>query len=192
MWPRPFSKAPADFAKTLGRKIRKELLDSILRQDLQFFDRSENTIGALTSRLDSYPQAVFEFMGFNVALLLLAIINLTACSILAIVIAWRLGLVGVFVGLPPMLLAGWVRIWLEIRMENAIDRSSLQSSSVASEAVMAIRTVSSLALERRVLDKYTRELDMAIWNSVPSLFHMMVWFSLTQAIEYFVLALGFW
>ncbi|EXM18872.1 hypothetical protein V3481_016404 [Fusarium oxysporum f. sp. vasinfectum] len=179
-------------AQTLGRKIRKELLDSILRQDLQFFDRSENTIGALTSRLDSYPQAVFEFMGFNVALLLLAIINLTACSILAIVVAWRLGLVGVFVGLPPMLLAGWVRIWLEMRMENAIDRSSLQSSSVASEAVMAIRTVSSLALERRVLDKYTRELDMAIRNSVPSLFHMMVWFSLTQAIEYFVLALGFW
>ncbi|RKK98516.1 Leptomycin B resistance protein pmd1 [Fusarium oxysporum] len=88
-------------------QIRKELLDSILRQDLQFFDRSENTIGALTSRLDSYPQAVFEFMGFNVALLLLAIINLTACSILAIVVAWRLGLVGVFVGLPPMLLAGW-------------------------------------------------------------------------------------
>ncbi|RKK96006.1 Multidrug resistance protein 2 [Fusarium oxysporum] len=179
-------------AQTLGRKIRKELLDSILRQDLQFFDRSENTIGALTSRLDSYPQAVFEFMGFNVALLLLAIINLTACSILAIVVAWRLGLVGVFVELPPMLLAGWVRIWLELRMENAIDRSSLQSSSVASEAVMAIRTVSSLALERRVLDKYTRELDMAIRNSVPSLFHMMVWFSLTQAIEYFFLALGFW
>ncbi|KAH7196128.1 P-loop containing nucleoside triphosphate hydrolase protein [Fusarium oxysporum] len=179
-------------AQTLGRKIRKELLDSILRQDLQFFDRSENTIGALTSRLDSYPQAVFEFMGFNVALLLLAIINLTACSILAIVVAWRLGLVGVFVGLPPMLLAGWVRIWLELRMENAIDRSSLQSSSVASEAVMTIRTVSSLALERRLLDKYTRELDMAIRNSVPSLFHMMFWFSLTQAIEYFVLALGFW
>jgi ATP-binding cassette subfamily B (MDR/TAP) protein 1 len=131
-------------------------------------------------------------MGFNVALLLLAIINLTACSILAIVVAWRLGLVGVFVGLPPMLLAGWVRIWLELRMENAIDRSPLQRSSVASEAVMAIRTVSSLALERRLLDKNTRELDMAIRNSVPSLFHMMFRFSLSQAIEYFVLALGFW
>ncbi|WYZ33785.1 hypothetical protein EsH8_I_000061 [Colletotrichum jinshuiense] len=179
-------------AQTLGRKMRRELLDSVLRQDLRFFDRPENTIGTLTSRLDSYPQAVFEFMGYNVALLILAVINLTACSILSISVAWRLGLVGVFAGLPPMLLAGWVRIRLEVKMENAMDKSFLQSSSVASETVMAVRTISSLALEQKMLDKYTHELDMAIHNSAPSLFHMMIWFSLTQAIEYFVLALGFW
>lgn len=178
--------------KTLGRKIRKELLDSILRQDLRFFDSSENTIGAITSRLDSCPQAVFEFMGFNLALLFLAVVNLTACSILSLAIAWRLGLVGVFVGLPPMLLAGWVRIRLEMKMENEMDKSFLQSSSTASEAVMTIRTISSLALERRMLYKYTRELDAAIQTSASSLFYMMLWFSLTQAIEYFVLALGFW
>ncbi|GKT61374.1 ABC multidrug exporter [Colletotrichum tofieldiae] len=179
-------------AQTLGRKMWRELLDSVLRQDLRFFDRPENTIGTLTSRLDSYPQAVFEFMGFNVALLILAVINLTACSILSLSVAWRLGLVGVFAGLPPILLAGWLRIRLEVEMENAMDKSFLQSSSVASETVMAVRTVSSLALEQRMLDKYTHELDMAIHNSAPSLFHMMIWFSLTQAIEYFVLALGFW
>ncbi|KZL85124.1 multidrug pheromone exporter [Colletotrichum incanum] len=179
-------------AQTLGRKMRRELLDSVLRQDLRFFDRPENTIGTLTSRLDSYPQAVFEFMGFNVALLILAVINLTACSILSLSVAWRLGLVGVFAGLPPMLLAGWVRIRLEVKMENAMDKSFLQSSSVASETVMAVRTVSSLALEQKMLDKYTHELDTAIHNSAPSLFRMMIWFSLTQAIEYFVLALGFW
>lgn len=178
--------------KTLGRKMRKELLDSVLRQDLQFFDRPENTIGTLTSRLDSYPQAVFEFMGFNVALLVLAVINLTACSVLSLSVAWRLGLVGVFAGLPPMLLAGWIRIRLDVKMENAMDKSFSRSSSVASETVMAVRTVSSLALEQKMLDKYTHELDVAIHNSAPSLFRMMIWFSLTQAIEYFVLALGFW
>ncbi|TQN65622.1 Leptomycin B resistance protein pmd1, partial [Colletotrichum shisoi] len=55
----------ADDNETLGRKMRRELLDSVLRQDLRFFDRLENTIGTLTSRLDSYPQAVFEFMGLR-------------------------------------------------------------------------------------------------------------------------------
>lgn len=131
-------------------------------------------------------------MGFNVALLLLAVISLTACSVLSLVVAWRLGVVGVLVGLLPMLLAGWVRIRLEVKMENKMDKSFLRSSSVASEAVMAVRTVSSLALEKTMLDKYTRELDSAIRGSAPSLFHIMFWFSLTQATEYFVLALGFW
>ncbi|KAK3305977.1 P-loop containing nucleoside triphosphate hydrolase protein [Chaetomium strumarium] len=38
----------------------------------QFFDRSENSTGALTSRAGSYPQTIFELMGFNVALILIA------------------------------------------------------------------------------------------------------------------------
>lgn len=57
----------------------------MLKQDLEFFGRTENTTGALTSRADSYPQAVFELMGFNVALILTATMGIVACCILALV-----------------------------------------------------------------------------------------------------------
>ncbi|KAI5861122.1 P-loop containing nucleoside triphosphate hydrolase protein [Durotheca rogersii] len=179
-------------AQTLSKKMRKELLDSVLRQDLRFFDRPENTVGALTSRLDSYPQAILELMGFNVSLVLLASINVLACSILALVISWRVAVVGVFVGLPPMLAAGWARIRVETKMDSDMDKKFSASSSVASETVTAIRTVSSLAIEGKVLKRYTDELDTAIKKSTAPLFRMMIWFSLTQSIEYFILALGFW
>jgi ATP-binding cassette, subfamily B (MDR/TAP), member 1 len=66
------------------------------------------------------------------------------------------------------------------------------SASVASETIMAIRTVSSLAIESAVLRKYVDELDRAIFQASGPMFHMMAWFTLTQSIEYFVLALGFW
>jgi ATP-binding cassette subfamily B (MDR/TAP) protein 1 len=109
-----------------------------------------------------------------------------------LVVSWKLGLVGVFAGIPPMLLAGYARIRLDTKMDTDMGKRFSASSSVASETVTAIRTVSSLAIEDTVLTKYTNELDQAISQTAPSMFHMMIWFSMTQAVEYFILALGFW
>jgi ATP-binding cassette subfamily B (MDR/TAP) protein 1 len=172
--------------------MRREILESYLRQDLQFFDRPEHTVGALISKLDSYPQAILELMGFTLGIILMSTLNVIASSILAIAISWRLGLVGVFAGLPPMLIAGWARVRIEAKMDEIIGQRLSTSASVASEAVMAIRTISSLAIENKMLKRYVDELDHAISQSTRPMFQMMAWFSLTQSVEYFVLALGFW
>ncbi|KAB8274675.1 P-loop containing nucleoside triphosphate hydrolase protein [Aspergillus minisclerotigenes] len=179
-------------AHRLSRKMRREILKSFLRQDLRFFDRPENTVGALISRLDSYPQAILELMGFTVAIVFMSVLNILVSSILAIVVSWKLGLVGVLVGLPPMMLGGYVRVRIEADMDDKMDKRLSASASVASETITAIRTVSSLALESTVLRKYVYELDLAIYQMRRPMFHMMIWFSLTQSVEYFVLALGFW
>lgn len=164
----------------------------MLRQDLQFFDREENNTGALTSRLESNPQAILEFMGFNVGLILTAVLNVLACSVLGIVYSWKLGLVVVFAGLPPFVGSGWWKIRFDAALDRAISKRNSSSAAVASEAVNAIRTVSSLAIEQSVLDKYFDELDHAVKGSTKPMFTMMVWFALTQSIEYWFMALGFW
>ncbi|KAH6691451.1 ATP-binding cassette multidrug transport protein [Plectosphaerella plurivora] len=179
-------------AQKLNERLRNEILDHTLRQDLRFFDRPENTVGSLTSRLSSYPESIYELMGFNIALMVMAAITVIASSVLSIIVSWKLGLVGVFAGLPPMLLAGYTRIRVETKMDSDIDKRFSQSASIASENITAIRTVSSLAIESTVLQRYTDELDTAIAGSRQPLFHMMLWFSCTQSIEYFILGLGFW
>ncbi|CRK14482.1 hypothetical protein BN1708_011131 [Verticillium longisporum] len=113
----------------------------------------QNTVGSLMSKLDSYPQSIFELMGMNVGLITIAGINVLISAILALAISWRVAVIGVFVGLPPMLVAGYAR---------------------------------------RVLAQYAEELDAAIHKALPGLFNMMIWFALTQSIEYFILSLGFW
>ncbi|KAL0931455.1 multidrug resistance protein 3 (p glycoprotein 3) [Colletotrichum truncatum] len=179
-------------ATELSRKLRRRIVDNILRQDLKFFDRPENTTGALTSRADSYPQAVFELMGFTIALILTAIISVLACSILAIVYSWRLGLVIVLAGLPPMLLAGYGRIRMDSAMDVKISKRFSHSASIASEAITAIRTVSSLSIEKYVLERYTNELDQANNDSRKAILLIMLPFAFTQSVEYWFLALGFW
>ncbi|KAJ5112704.1 ABC transporter [Penicillium argentinense] len=179
-------------AQTINQKYRRQIVNDMLRQDLQFFDRPENTTGALTSRADSYPQAVFELMGFTVALIVVATTSVVACCILAVVYSWRIGVVIVFAGLPPMLVSGWARIRMEAAMDDKISKRFSSSASIASEAVNSIRTVSSLALEKTVLERYTQELDQAIASSTRPLLMIMLPFAFTQSVEYSFLALGFW
>ncbi|KAJ5012343.1 Leptomycin B resistance protein pmd1 [Colletotrichum sp. SAR 10_99] len=178
--------------QTFNQKMRRELVDNMLKQDLQFFDRPENTTGALTSRTDSYPQAVFELMGFNISLILVSIVSVLACSILALAYGWRLGVVIVFAGLPPMLFAGYVRIRMESAMDAKISKRFSSSASIASEAITAIRTVSSLSIEKSVLERYTRELDHANSFARRPILLIMLPFAFTQSVEYAFMALGFW
>ncbi|KAK3192192.1 hypothetical protein K4F52_001822 [Lecanicillium sp. MT-2017a] len=179
-------------AQSLSHKLRKQSFNDMLRQDLQFFDRSENNTGALASRVDSNPQSILELMGFNVGLILISVLNVAACSILAIAYSWRIGLVVVFAGLPPLIGCGWLKIRFDVRLDNQLSKRYSTSSSIASEAVTAIRTVSSLAIEESVLTRYKNELDHAVSGSIRPMFTMMVWFALTQSMEYWFMALGFW
>ncbi|GIZ49099.1 hypothetical protein CKM354_001213800 [Cercospora kikuchii] len=179
-------------AQSYGYDIRKHMFASYLRQDLRFFDRPENTIGSLISRLDSDAQSLFELMGFNITLIILSVITVIICSILSIAISWRLGLVGVFAGIPVMVLGGYIRIKIETKMDAEIDTRLRESASIASESITAIRTVSSLAIENDILLRYTAKLDTAMSESLMTLVFMMGFSAFTQSVEFFILALGFW
>ncbi|KAL4754363.1 hypothetical protein BDW72DRAFT_139062 [Aspergillus terricola var. indicus] len=179
-------------AQHLSHWFRRLILHDMLRQDIQFFDREENTTGALVSRIDSYPQAILELMGYNIALVMIAVLQVVTCGILAIAYSWKLGLVVVFGGIPPLVGAGMVRIRFDARLDRQTSKKYSTSSSIASEAVNAIRTVSSLAIEETVLRRYTEELDHAVSSSVKPMAATMICFGLTQCIEYWFQALGFW
>jgi ATP-binding cassette subfamily B (MDR/TAP) protein 1 len=172
--------------------LRKQIFNDILRQDLEYFDRPENNTGALASRIDAYPQAVFELMGFNVGFILIAGLSIASCSILGIVYAWKLGMVIVFAGIPALVGCGYLKMRFDGRLDRIIAKRLSTSSAIASESTTAIRTVSSLGIEGSILDRYTYELDHAINNSLKPLLNVMVWFALTQASEYWFQALGFW
>lgn len=179
-------------AQGLSHKFRRSLLHDMLRQDLQFFDRDENSTGALVSRIDSNPQSILELMGYNISLVLVAVFNIATCSILAIAYSWKLGLVVVCSGLPPLVAAGYMKIRFDAKIDRETSKLLSSSASIASEAITSIRTVSSLAIETSVLARYTAELDSALAGSKRPVFTMMICFALTQSIEYWFMALGFW
>ena len=159
---------------------------------MDFFDRPENTSGALTSKLSALPTQLQELVSANVLLIFIVLVNIVSSSALAIAYGWKLGLVIVFGGLPPIVMSGYLRIRLETRIEGINSERFADSASLASEAVTAIRTVASLTLEKPILDQYSAMLDSIVRRSIKSLLWTMFWFALSQSLDFLVEALGFW
>ncbi|KAL1651601.1 hypothetical protein SLS61_005263 [Didymella pomorum] len=179
-------------AQHVSRRYRREIFDLVLKQDVAFFDDPANASGALASNLSSYPTNILETMGFNVMLILINIVNVLSSSILAIAVGWKLGLVVVFGALPPLVSAGYIRIRLEFKLEEDNGKRFSSSAALAAEAVSAIRTVSSLALEKYILHQYQQRLNGVALRSTKALVWTMFWYALSQSVSFLAMALGFW
>ncbi|KAF2839199.1 P-loop containing nucleoside triphosphate hydrolase protein [Patellaria atrata CBS 101060] len=179
-------------SQTLTYRYRLEMFDNVLRQDRSFFDKPENTTGALASRLSTHPTQLQELLGFNIALILTIVVNLFSSCILALAYGWKLGLVVVFGALPPLVGAGYIRIRLEFKLDDATGARFADSAALATEAVSSIRTVASLTLERSILSKYSDRLRGIEKRSIKALVWTMFWYSLTQSVSFLAMALGFW
>lgn len=179
-------------SQVVTHRYRNEMFRNVLQQDMDFFDRPENSSGALTSKLSSVPTALQELIGANILLLVIVLVNLVSCSILAIVYGWKLGLVVVFGGLPLLVGAGYARIRLDQRLEVQTAERFANSAGLATEAVTSIRTVAALTLERQILSEYDELLDSVVLNTVRSLVWTMLWFAFSQSLDFLIMALGFW
>ncbi|KAG8413824.1 hypothetical protein J3458_012314 [Metarhizium acridum] len=179
-------------AQTTMRYYRGEIFNNTLRQDMPFFDKPENGTGALVSRLASEPTSLQELLSMNISLLVICIVNLVASCILAIISGWKLGLVLTFGALPFVVGSGYMRIRLEFKFEGDTVERFAKSSAVAAEAVMGIRTVSSLALERAVIERYREKLQGIARHAIGSLGYKMFFYALSQSVSMLAMGLGFW
>ncbi|KAH7355346.1 ATP-binding cassette, subfamily B, member 1 [Rhexocercosporidium sp. MPI-PUGE-AT-0058] len=173
-------------------RYRKEMFTDMLKQDMEFFNLPGNTSGALTSKLSSLPTQLQDLLSANILLIFIVFVNVVSSSILAIAYGWKLGLVMVLAGLPPLLISGYIRIRLETALEKKNSDRFAESASLASEAVLAIKTVSSLTLESTVLDRYNEMLSNIVKVSIKSLMWTIAWYAISQSLEFLVMALGFW
>lgn len=171
---------------------RLEIFNNILRQEMPFFDEPRNATGALASRLSTEPSQLEELISFNVGLLIINVVNMISSSVLAIACGWKLGLVMVFGALPPLAFSGYLRIRLEFKLDSDTSGRFADSAAVASEAVLAIRTVASLALEYDIIERYTESLRSIALKSIANLGWTMFWYALSQSISFLAMGLGFW
>jgi ATP-binding cassette, subfamily B (MDR/TAP), member 1 len=179
-------------AQRLTYKFRLRLFRDFLRQDSVFFDNPANSTGALAGKLSEFPTQLQELLGFNLSLILIILINLISSSVLGLIAGWKLGLVVVFGALPPVVFAGYLRVRLEVKLDNDTSSRFSDSAALAAEAVSEIRTVVSFTLERHILEQYQEKLSGIAKKSIKMLLWTMFWFSLTQSISLLGIALGFW
>jgi ATP-binding cassette subfamily B (MDR/TAP) protein 1 len=165
------------------KKYRARYLKDLLSQDIGFFEVTGNSSGALNALLSTDGDDLESFFGMSLALLVVFAIDIFACGVLAIAIGWRLGLVGVFGCFPVLFLAGYVRLRMDAGAQDRCAAAFLESTRFGSEAVEAIKTVSSLSLEKKVLERYEERLNKSVFANTRRTMVSTIFFALSDCID---------
>ena len=134
--------------ESLTSRLRGLTFQAILKQEIGWFDRDTNSVGALCARLSGDAASVQGATGSRIGVLFQALTTMIASIVLSLYFQWKLGLVAMtFV--PLLLVATYFQAKI-IMGQSALERDGLQKSAkVAMEAIANIRTVASLGKERQ-------------------------------------------
>lgn len=172
-------------------KARSKAFRIMLRQDINFFDKEENSTGALTSFLSTETKHLSGISGQTLGTILMTSTTLIAAIVISLSFGWKLALVCISV-VPVLLACGFYRFYMLAAFQQRSKTAYEGSASYACEATSAIRTVASLTRESDVWDVYHGQLDAQGRASLISITKSSLLYAMSQALVFFCVALGFW
>lgn len=174
----------------LGSRARSLAFASILRQDMSFFDREENSSGILTAFLAIEATKLTGISGNTFGALLNGLMTIVSGIAVGCSYGWKLGLVATST-MPIMMACGFMRFWVVTETERRFKKGT-DATAKACEAVAAIKTVAALAMEETVSDQYAKSLMDSHASSLVLDFTSALTYALSQSLMVFVNALLYW
>ncbi|CAH8583452.1 unnamed protein product [Schistosoma rodhaini] len=137
-------------AERLTKRLRSNLFDSMLKQEIGWFDRSDNRPGALTAFLSTDASKVAQISGSRLSTAFEAVVLVIASLVIGFIYSWQLTLVMVpFI--PVLLLSSRINMK---RVSKNEDKTVAKGISIAKESISAHRTVKSLSLEEYFYQRF--------------------------------------
>ena len=178
-------------SERLVHRARNQAFRTMLRQEIGFFDREENSAGALTTFLSTETTHLAGMSGTTLGTILVVTTTLVAAISLSCAIGWKLALVCTAT-IPVLLACGFLRFWMLARFQERAKKAYESSASYACEATAAIRTVASLTREDDVWKHYHESLVLQGSKSLVSVLRSSTLYAASQSLMFLCLALGFW
>ncbi|KAF8536117.1 ABC transporter-like protein [Trichophaea hybrida] len=178
-------------SECLVHRARDKAFRTMLRQDIGWFDKEENSSGSLVSFLSTETTHLSGMSGVTLGTILSVMSTLGSSTIVGIAIGWKLALVCTAT-IPILLTCGFLRFWMLARFRQRSKQAYEHSASYACEATAAIRTVASLAREHDVLANYRAQLAAQAKVSLVSIIRSSSLYAASQSMTFLCMALGFW
>lgn len=178
-------------SERLVHRARDQAFRTMLRQDIAFFDKEENSAGALTSFLSTETTHLAGMSGVTLGTILVVCTTLIAAISLSCAMNYKLALVCTAT-IPILLACGFLRFWMLARFQDRAKKAYESSASFACEATAAIRTVASLTREEDVWEHYHQNLAAQQRKSLESILRSSTLYASSQSFMFLCTALGFW
>lgn len=142
-----------------ARRIRQLYVHSILRQDMSWFDKSEE--GSLTTRLSADVQLIQDGISEKFGQFLMCFAQFIAGCSVAFSKGWRLSIVMIAVT-PAIACTGGVMGILVTKYTVETQDAYADAGSISEQVFAGIRTVYSFSLQNRFAKRYEEKLDKAM------------------------------
>ncbi|XP_072274387.1 bile salt export pump-like [Pyxicephalus adspersus] len=181
------------FAKSgelLTRRLRRIGFQSMLGQEIGWFDDPNNSPGALTTRLATDASQVQGATGSQIGMIVTSLTNIVASLIIAFFFSWKLSLV-VLCFLPLIGLSGVFQAKMLTGFANQDKKALEEAGKVSSEAISNIRTVAGLGKERIFVEMYEEQLVMPYKAAVKKAHVYGACFGFAQCVIFMAYAASF-
>ncbi|KAL7166848.1 hypothetical protein ACSBR2_037507 [Camellia fascicularis] len=141
----------------LTLRVREMMFSAILRNEIGWFDETNNTSSMLASRLES-DATLLRTVVVDRSTILLQNVGLVVTSfVIAFILNWRLTLV--VMATYPLIISGHISEKMFMKGYGGnLSKAYLRANMLAGEAVSNIRTVAAFCSEEKVLGLYAHEL----------------------------------
>lgn len=141
----------------LTYRLRTKMFSSMLRQEIGWFDKKENGVGALCAQLSGDAASVQGAGGSRIGLILNSVSTFILSTVFGLYLEWRLALIaGVFF---PILFFCIYYERIALQQEAIYTQKLLEKSAkIAVEAIDNMKTVKSLGCENIFCEYYVKEL----------------------------------
>ncbi|XP_006644533.3 ABC transporter B family member 4-like isoform X1 [Oryza brachyantha] len=142
----------------LIERVRTLSFQSIMHQEVAWFDNPSNSSGALGTRLSVDALNIRRLVGDNLALIVQAVASLITGLVIAFTADWRLALIIMCV-IPLVGAQGYAQVkFLEGFSKESKDMYE-DANQVAADAVGGIRTIASFGSEKRVVEIFNNKCE---------------------------------
>ena len=142
----------------LVARFRKTLFESIIYQDISFFDQSQS--GELQSRLASDSAVIQNAVTVNVSMGLRWCVQILVGVVILFYISWKLTTL-MLVIVPPLAIGARYFGSAMRKISHDYQESLARASEAAEEAFSCIRTVRSFAQEGKELASYSERINQS-------------------------------
>ncbi|KAM0068265.1 putative ABC-type xenobiotic transporter [Helianthus debilis subsp. tardiflorus] len=181
----------AAMGEYLTKRVRERMLSKMLTFEIGWFDREENSSGAICSRLAKDANVVRSLVGDRSALLIQTFSAVTIACTMGLVIAWRLALVMIAVQ-PLIIVCFYCKLVLLKNMSQKAMKLQDGSSKLAAEAVANLRTITAFSSQTRILKMLHKAQKVPMHESIKQAWYAGFGLGFSQSLMACTWALDFW